>query len=1000
MSRPATGRRRFLMLGLLAATAAAPPSSAQELIGAEGAIRKVREAGASPAAAAEDAARIIRELADAPAADPAAAAAAWLAGYDRWLALPSEARQVDPSLSARRLLDALPGPPSWDALADLIEARPVPEEGEAAASALALRMLGHRLAGRAEALKQDVERALKIADAPPKRPRNGGLIEAIAGAFRNDPVEDEYWKHGARQLAKAISEQQADPRAVAGRFEEELDALGETPGQFLLVPDLVGLIGKEAATPLLLRALRSEADRLDFAGEWEDDETVRTARELALAHIKELPRPRWRLCHSLDAVALYDAFAAMPADPETDAEKAEATTWHIAALIAANRPIDVLKAYEAEAGEGPTIGYIPTRRIEEGGKSGPTRDCLAEVLKARPDLPFWDLFATVSRRVGDEAGAIVAVDRALGRDDLKPGLRQTLRGIRIDLLLATDRLDDAAAETSRLLAEPAEPDDQPGLAPRFRAALRLADVGRLTGREEWVRIGSEAAEKILTDSPSSGDAGHLADLLLALGRPAQAEAILVNSLAGEAARQVTDGEAGRVETVRFLDSGSLSMLLAVYDRAGRHADVLALLEDAPWWGFSDLRELLAFTPAKAERGTGRFPSAPLLAARALESVGRRDEARRIAAAMARAWPEVDAAWQVALETMGDDFVALAERAAADDPFEERPTIWLATYRLDRGELDEAERLARAAIAIDPSDGEQGPGDRLRAYAVLARVLAKKGDAAAAAGYEKAVAAIRLAERADEHGRIGLTARAVRMYRESLAMFADAYCIQSRLAVQLAEAGDLDGAAEHYQRAFELMPDSFGRVESHCFGCEGVFSGPTAESVADRVFLKLVAERPADPRVRYLLGYLRRSQSRDAEALKSFREAVRLDPDYLSAWRAILACDRAAVPDDVRDDAAFAVLRLDPTGRHAGSGDSPTEVCTQVKDLRRLWEAADAERRRPRPDAAPLFELKAARRALRADGEGGPEPDAPMEDRIGLSCQAGLAAIADFLDGTR
>ena len=57
-------------------------------------------------------------------------------------------------------------------------------------------------------------------------------------------------------------------------------------------------------------------------------------------------------------------------------------------------------------------------------------------------------------------------------------------------------------------------------------------------------------------------------------------------------------------------------------------------------------------------------------------------------------------------------------------------------------------------------------------------------------------------------------------RKCSADFADAYCIQSRLALRYSELGDYVKAEQHYQRAFELMPDSFGRIESHCFGCEG------------------------------------------------------------------------------------------------------------------------------------------------------------------------------------
>ena len=70
-----------------------------------------------------------------------------------------------------------------------------------------------------------------------------------------------------------------------------------------------------------------------------------------------------------------------------------------------------------------------------------------------------------------------------------------------------------------------------------------------------------------------------------------------------------------------------------------------------------------------------------------------------------------------------------------------------------------------------------------------------------------------------------------MWRKALEQFADAYCIQSRLAIRLMEAGRREEAFEHYRRAYELMPSSFGRVESHCFGCESVFQGAAQQTLA-------------------------------------------------------------------------------------------------------------------------------------------------------------------------
>src|SRR5207249_3562492 len=118
-----------------------------------------------------------------------------------------------------------------------------------------------------------------------------------------------------------------------------------------------------------------------------------------------------------------------------------------------------------------------------------------------------------------------------------------------------------------------------------------------------------------------------------------------------------------------------------------------------------------------------------------------------------------------------------------------------------GKMEEAEKCARQAITIDPSDGEQGPGRRMRGYAVLADIRERRGDAKEAETLRGAVTAIRHSEEADRFYEAGLLTRAVKMYEEALSHFTNAYCIQSRLALRMAELGDMAGAEEHYRRAY-------------------------------------------------------------------------------------------------------------------------------------------------------------------------------------------------------
>ncbi|MDR3622696.1 MAG: hypothetical protein P4L85_25310 [Paludisphaera borealis] len=1023
MPRPGKhGRRRWLILLVLSAVdASALCASAQDLLGAKEAIRKVRdqEENSSPA---RESSKLIKTIQALPTKleplAPAAAAAEWLAVYDQWQALPKDVRAGRFQSQFGKLLDALPVPEAWPALADLIDARPVAGTNEARMRSLALRMLGHRLTGRTELLKQDVEQALKIVEAPKQqgeKPR--GLFAALAGAFRGYD-EKEYWRQALRAEIATVK-QEYEPQSAVDRFRAELESEKPESARSVEVPDLVRLIGREAATPLLMKALLLENVQLQFGSYRSDEsegETVKLARELARDHLKELTHPIWELCHSIDAVDLFEAFAAMakPAGPNFGQEHLTASRWYVAGLMARDRSQDLIKFFGEAQGKGTdprwanlamSLGYSIVPQLERAGHSRKAQACLAEALKTHPELPLWDLFVDLSARLGESPRVLTLLDQALARETLSPELRRNLRGIRADALLAADRIDDGVAQSLELITDEAEVEvgDSTRDQARLASAVRVAEIGRLLDRDEWLRKGTDAAEKILADGTLGAYTDDLLGLLIDTGQLARAERLIIGSLAKQAANE--DENPGAQWTHGFADGSTLADLLRVYHKANRPADVVMLLEEAPWWGQADLGEMLV-DDQRLQGGHGEraMLPAPLIAARSLIAVGRKDDARRIAVAMVQKWPDFDPGWRLALELTGDGFVPLAEGVFARDRFEERPLIWLAKFHLDRGDLEKGEQLARQAIAIDPSDGEQGRGDRMRGYSVLAEILAKRGDAQKAAIYEGAVKAIRLAEKADEFHRAGILGRGVKMYRESLTYFADAYCIQSRLAVQLTEAGDLEGASEHYQRAFELMPESFGRVESHCFGCEGVFKGQIAEKIAERVFLKLITVQPDNPRVHYLLGYLRKSESRDADALKSYREAVRLDPDYLNAWLAILNCDDTALTSDVRDQATFQVLRLDPSGRHSGAGASKMNL---VRDLARLWTAARDNARLSKADAtSSLFELKAAKKALdeaksrqRESDMVGEEFDIQLHDQVEFSSHVTLAAIANIIQSS-
>jgi tetratricopeptide (TPR) repeat protein len=344
-----------------------------------------------------------------------------------------------------------------------------------------------------------------------------------------------------------------------------------------------------------------------------------------------------------------------------------------------------------------------------------------------------------------------------------------------------------------------------------------------------------------------------------------------------------------------------------------------------------------------------------MAARALKAAGNAGGAAAAARDVVMQLPRHDPAYQLWVELAGESAIAELDRMAAADPFEERPLVWKAVALSRAGQHAAAEESVRRAIAIDPSDGEQGVNDRLRAYAVLADVLEAKGDGKSAQGYRRAVAAIRMSEQADELHKLGLYQRAFAGYRAALAEFSDAYCIQSRLAVQLGKLGFHEEALKHYRRAFELMPDSFGRVESHCFGCESVFAGPTAQSVAEEVFSGLLKADTIKPQVPYMLGYLRKSQGRYDEAVTLFRRAIAQDALYLNAWRQLSDLSEKTYVDPAeRDIARLRLFELDPHQRHV------RYQLDEVGDLPGLWRAVTAfHATRAKPaKPAPIYPLAA------------------------------------------
>jgi len=929
---------------------------------------------------------------------PAEAAKQWLALVDRLLQLnetPANYGQqggMSHPIQPEELVEALPPPASWAELAKAIEARPA-GEGAQTLQGLGLRLLAHTLLGDTTKRREDI-----------------AALEALAAKaktrqayFYNSPFEE---------LSSSLMATMDNPDAVLQALDRKLAAQQSGEGyryqSSLQVPDLVPLVGPEKAEAFLRRALVKSTAQISIdAG----TATDKLAQKLALELVKELKTPQWSLVNSLESVDLYEAMDKRFAKPETneppaaasdmpsmplpteasgDYEKKSAQIYYLLGLIAHERTTDAVAV--ARQFEKENDAYFPNeavRQMERAGFAGQLNGFFHELLQQNPGLPFWEEYVQVAAHAGQTAEMVKLVQSAISKPGLSKGQRLHLQQLLYQALLANDEVEAGVTELRRLMQtnEPVSASARYERESRSDLALKLAQIGHLLNRPEWLEEGITAA-KAAVQKPDEQDyypwrnttAPSLATLLEDLNRGPEAEMVLATALSNAVSKKADPrmyGYEGRSTPATQI----LTSLARLYHRAGRDADVLKLFDDAPYWGVKDLADLNSRF-AELEDMVPNYSHQPVIvpvgyyAAAALAKTGHTAEARKLLNPLFDQSPGCDRLYELLLSLDDENVPAELDALFARDQFEERPLIWKAHWLRTHQHLAEAEQAARQAITIDPTDGEEGPGDRIRAYVELAEIRAARGDTNEAATLRGVVQSVHQAELADQFHAAGLLKRAVAMYQDSLNRFADAYCIHARLAVQLSDMGLHQQAEEHYRRAYELMPDQFGRMESYCFGCERAFDGERAQGIAEKVFTELAQKTPNKPQVHYLLGYLREDEGRYPEALTNYHAAVRLDPDYLNAWVKIEGISSHVFqPAPERDAVVFNLLRLDPLGRHTHPS------FENVSDLAALWSnvAIAAGKRPAKPES--LYPLPASKAQVEKQAAQASEQDRDMEYRF-------------------
>ena len=947
----------FLCASIIALQAGG--AEAPALMGARHVIDLVQaaETGGAPAGASADTspqvifrANLARFASNSAALPPEVAARQWVALYNRFWTLPSGASQTQiyGGYGARKsstaqiqdVLAAVPGPAAWEPLLNIVNARPAPAAH--ADRDMLLRMYVFYLNGRFDRCLDDLKRTTD--NVVKTRPESAAQLRYAVQSLRG----------GLRKLSGDTL-----PGGMVAAFERQLDEVTAPGDQNLeiTIPDLLALTDTNCATRLIEKAARLLYTTLTVKG---GEATHALVRRVVMQHLSEIRTPPWNLVGGADTIAFYEAltnkFPRRSAAADLNADETpnllvrsrnddwmsrqgweQATRKYQWALVACGRTDEAVKLATSRE---------PAGRWEEGLDFGHGNDGIAavppqtlyefldRVLTQKPEKPLWSAFAATALAAG-HANEVLAKLRAFQQDTAnKPPAQNGQDQIVADLTLnATDEAMAGLRKSVRIERTGGSAEIYARQVSEAQAAAgRMAQLGKLLDRPDWIDEGITLMRSIETQqiprSMSYYDAeSSLAGVLTENRQYAEAEQALLRQMTAlkqkkaDAPPEYSRFGGGRDETLSYLVK-----LVDLYAAANRADEIVALLRDAPWWGAADLQEVGAF-----DYGCGGSADRLAKVAAALLATGQTNAALTVAREAVRREPGFDPGYQVLLNTGDPDLPVWLDTRYARDKFEERPLIWKASALLKQGRLEEAEQSVRQAIKVDPTDGETRAGDRVRSYAVLADVLEARGKTNDAAFFRRVVESVRMAEKGDALKEAGLVQRSLPLYEKASELFADAYCVQWRLAERLWAMGKREEAEQHYAIAFERMPEQFGQIAHLCFGCEGVFDKSESRSVAERVLQRLAQNGPPRPQVHFLLGQLREKQGRLFEAYQEFQKSVEIDPGYLDGWMRLHEVARETMVSQAdRDRIALTMMKLDPIGRHANV--EPADIA----DLRTLW----------------------------------------------------------------
>ncbi len=829
-----------------------------------------------------------------------ASAKGWVAIFDHWSDANGKpgARSSSRSWMDRGLqmpLGALPRPETWPTILSSLRKRP-----QQSRPVRVLELLFDRLLGDDRSLITDCEALRKPREGPEEADFEGNSLNSVElpAALR---------LHDTDLVTKILVKQATQ---FAAFFLEK-------------VPDIVSAFGEERSKPILKHLL--EAAKSSFSG-FEGEGTRRLAKSIMADDLANIKIPQWSLVDKSDRDLIATIVLKLGRSSLKDSSgSSHATSIYLADLLKEDR-IDEAVALLSDK------DFASRATLQDAGLDVTSlMSAISKVIDRLPATQLWPDYLAGATALNQLPDAKARLADVLSKSDLKASDRRRLLTLQGDLAAGTGdaNLAEAAYRGASGLRGESNWDSQP--------VDKLLALAEATGSETALETAIKGADGIrISSTPAS-----LFAALTLTGHLGQAQQVVLKK-----ATTPSDYGTEAWET--------LAKLAEIYYRANRPADVLGLLDQAPNWPASDLSELVPVRTTPYYDAEHQGLPIGFLAGWAFAKSGRTDLAIRVLRDVLRYQFDLDEAYETLNSIQGASGIAFYDELIKTDPFAARPVAWKADLLRSLGKLEEAEQLARAAIKIDPTDGEAKPGRRLTSYAILAQILRARGNNSEADLYEHIVQAVRISEKADRYRNAGLLPQALDLYKQSSEVFANAYCIHARLALTLSLQGKKQEAMEHYRRAYELMPASFGEIESLCLGCEGAFGQSELREVAQAVFEKLAQESPDKPQIAYVLGRVKLANGDAKGALSEFERAVKLDPRYLNAWIQILdmAEQGVATPLEI-STAAENVVRLDPLRLHT------TYYATRgrLNDYASLWRIyAKAYASLPSVILGPLYPL--------------------------------------------